>query len=159
MLDKATLRAHMRSQGLSQAELARRAGVTRQAVSAWFQVPTASVRGDTLLRVAKALGVRAEALARPLPTGGVDMDTLTALFLWDGLYSDLVDFAIAVNRHEPEAIARLVQVHGLFASERIIGKVIWQRFPEYKRFIHPARRRELEILQEWKQRQSTPTAA
>jgi hypothetical protein len=87
------------------------------------------------------------------------METLTALFLWDGLYSDLVDFAIALNRHETEAIARLVQVHGLFAAERIIGRVAWQRFPEYKRFIHPARRRELEILQEWKQRQSTPTAA
>lgn len=149
----------MQARGLSQAEIARRAGVTRQAVSAWLRQPTASVRGSTLLRVAEALGVRAEALARPLPTGGVDMETLSALFLWDRLYPNLVDFAIALNRHEPEAIARLVQVHGLFAAEQIIGRLVWQRFPEYKRFIHPARRHELEVLHEWKQRRRTPTAA
>ena len=54
-----TLRSYLRAKRLSQADLARRVGVTRQAVSAWLQTPEASVRGQTLLRVAEALGVRA----------------------------------------------------------------------------------------------------
>lgn len=159
MINTETLRAYLRARGLSQAELARRAGVTRQAVSAWLRAPEARVRGETLLRVAEALGLRAEVLARPLPMGGADREALTASLLWDRLYPDLIGFAIAVNRREPEAIARLVQVHGLFAAERLVGSVVWKRFPAYKRFIVPARRRELETLYEWKTTRSTPTAA
>jgi transcriptional regulator with XRE-family HTH domain len=150
-----TLRAYLRARGITQAELARRVGVSRQAVSAWLQTEDASVRGRTLLRVAAALGVSAEALDRPLP---VDEASLKPVYLWDHLYPDLVAFAIALNRREPEAIARLVQVHGLFAAERIIGKGVWARFGEYRQFIHPARRHELDTLYEWKQK-PTQTAA
>jgi hypothetical protein len=50
---------------------------------------------------------------------------------------------MALMDREPRAIARLVQVYGLFRSEKIIGRAVWRRFPEYRRFLHPARQEEL----------------
>ena len=117
-----TLVSYMKARGLSQSELARRVGVSRQAVSLWFRSGEASVRSSHLFKVCEALEVRAERLARPLPGFGNDHDRLKATFLWDRLYPDLDDFAIAVNAWRPEAVARLVQVSGLYVGERLLGR-------------------------------------
>lgn len=153
----ATLKSALKAKGWSQSELARRAGVSRQAVSLWLASGQAIVRGDHLMRVSAALGLSAEMLMRPLPGFGPEHDELKARFLWDRLYPDLDDFAIAVNREELEAVARLVQVSGLYVAERLLGRMVWTRFAEYARHIHPARRRQLEGLVQWRNVQAVQT--
>lgn len=149
-----TLRAHLKAKGWSQAELARRIGVSRQAISLWFKHEQATLRSDHLANLAEALGVSMEALCEPLPAFGDDHGRLQAAFLWDRLYPALDDFAIAVNRWEPAAVARLVQVSGLYAAERVLGRRVWKQFANYKQHIHPARCQQLEGLVSWR---NTPT--
>lgn len=79
---------------------------------------------------------------------------MRASLLWDGLYPDLADFAIAVNKGDPRAIARLLEVHGLYPTAKVIGDRVWTDFPRYARYIHPARRRQLETLYRWRRRRT-----
>ncbi|MFH2007354.1 MAG: helix-turn-helix domain-containing protein [bacterium] len=146
-----TLRAHLKARGWSQNELASRIGVSRQAVSLWLKRPEISVRSNHLLSVSKALGIPVESLVQPLPALGDegDHELLRATYLWDRLYPDLDDFAIAVNRWEPSAVGRLVQVSGLFVAERLLGRAVWKKFDLYKHHIHSARRQQLEGLVKW----------
>jgi len=142
----------MKARGWSQSELARRVGVSRQAVSLWFRHGgLAGIRGAHLLRLAEALGVPAEEIARPLPCFGGSHDRLEASLLWDRLYPELDDLAIAIVNRELPAVARLVEVYGIFDAARAAGDWVWEAFPAYKRFIHPGRRRSLERLFEWRE--------
>lgn len=151
-MDIQRLRSHLKAKGWSQSELARRIGVSRQAVSLWLRGQgQVSVRSPHLFRVSEALGVPVSDLRRPLPGFGASHEPVRAALLWDQLYPDLDDFAIAVNRWEPRAVARLVQVHGLYAAEKVLGPEIWGRFPTYAPHIHPVRRRELEALVRWRE--------
>ena len=151
MLHTETLAALLKARGWSRSELARRIGVSRQAVSLWFrQAPTVGVRSDHLHAVSRALGVPVEVLAGPLPALAGDDGSVRAALLWDGLYPDLVDFALAAGRFEPKAVGRLVEVYGLYAAAKTLGARVWSRFDDFKRFIHPARRRPLEALVEWR---------
>lgn len=50
------LRAARRSAGISQAELARRVGVTKRAVQYWEQSSRKPIRAETIARIADALG-------------------------------------------------------------------------------------------------------
>ena len=145
----------MKAKGWTQSDLARRIGLSRQAVSLWFRRDKAHLDSAHLLRLAEALGVTAEELSRPLPCFGADYDRLKTTLLWDRLYPDLDDFAIAAGRCEPQAIARLAHVYGLYATAKMVGDWAWENFPSYKRFIHPVRRRRLEILHEWNRRRQT----
>ena len=58
---------------------------------------------------------------------------LRAALLWDRLYPDLDDFAIALNASDPKAIGRFVEVDGLFATEKTLGKSVWKNFPSTTR--------------------------
>lgn len=145
-----TLTALLKARGLSRAELARRVGVTRQAVSLWFRKDQANLQGRHLIRLGEVLGVPAEVLVRPLPCFEPETHAqLLATLLWDRLYPDLDDFAVALLASEPRAIGRFVEVYGLFAAEKTLGQSVWNDFPQYERTIHPARRRELETLWQW----------
>jgi hypothetical protein len=44
----------------------------------------------------------------------------------------------------------------MYAAAKILGARVWNRFDEFKRFIHPARRLPLETLVQWRR---SPTAA
>ena len=142
----------MKARGISQSELARRVGVSRQAVSLWLrQAGQVNVRARHLLRVSSALGVSAEELVESLPCCEPDRrDTLRTRYLWDRLYPDIDDFAIALNRNEPKALARLVEIEGLYRAEKVLGARVWKQFEDYKRHIHPARRLQLEVLCAWR---------
>ncbi len=149
-----TLEALLKARGMSRSELARRVGVTRQAVSLWFQQQDANLQSRHLLRLSKVLGVRVEDLVQALPCFEPDVHRrLQAALLWDRLDPDLDDFAVALNDSDPRAIGRFVEVYGLFAAEKSLGKPVWKNFPSYKKHIHPARRRELETLWAWIKRQ------
>jgi len=149
-MDVRTFRALTKARGLSLAELARQVGVTRQAVSLWCRGERADPRGRHLVRIAEVLGVSVEDLVNPLPCfEPATRARLRATLLWDGLYPDLDDLAIALNASEPRALGRLVEVYGLFAAEKAIGPAVWTAFPEYERFVHPGRRGELRTLWEW----------
>lgn len=147
------LRALLKKRGWSQYELARRIGVSRQAVSLWMKQPQASVRSGNLLALARALGVKVETLVEPVAALDERHGELRARYLWDGLFPDLDDFAIALNRFELPAVARLVQVDGLYAAAKVLGRRVWTRFDDYKPWIQPVRRELLESLVRWRENQ------
>jgi hypothetical protein len=102
------------------------------------------------MRLSEVLGVSVEELAKPLPC--FDPQThaqLRVTLLWDRLFPDLDDFAVALNGRDPRALGRFVEVYGLYAAEATLGSFIWSDFPKYKRYIHPARRSGLETLWSW----------
>ena len=137
---------------MNQSDIARAAGVSRQRVSQWFEMEKnnaiVNVRSDHLRNLASALNVRVDDLLKPLPI--VEDDDVnrkeTTNLLWDRLYPDLVEFAIEAGKLRDKALARLVQVYGLFNSAHILGEKVWTKFPEYKKYIQPTLRKELELL-------------
>ncbi len=142
----------------SQSDLARIAGVSKQAVSLWFRSsPDAdlNVRAPHLRALSRGLQVKAEDLLDSLPV--LDDREMTrkleTILLWDHLYSDLAAFAVGLVRGESAALARLVQVYGLYPASNIVPQnMIWDRFQEYKRHIRPVRREQVEKI--WQIRQS-----
>lgn len=154
MLNVRTLVALLKARGWTRAELARRVGVSRQAVSLWFGGEEANLQGKHLIRVSEVLGVSVEELAKPLPCFEPEIHAqLRATLLWDRLFPDLDDFAVALSAGDPRALGRFVEVYGLYAAEATLGSLVWRDFPNYKRYIHPARRRELETLWAWHENQ------
>lgn len=151
-----TLRALAKVRDKRASDIARMAGVSRQAVSKWMKAgahAAISVRSQNLQHLADGLGIRADELLRSLPV--LDDHALRSayetIFLWDRLYPGLEDFAIALVRGNEAALARLVQVFGLYKSANVAGPQVWRRFPFYKKHIRPIRREQLERL--WKLRQ------
>ncbi len=149
-----TLEAFLKARGWTRAELARRVGVSRQAVSLWFRGERANLQGRHLIRLSQVLGVSVEELAERLPCFEAETHAqLRATLLWDHLYPDLDDFAVALNAGDPRALGRFVEVYGLFAAQATLGSFVWGEFTNYKRHIHPARRLELETLWAWHESQ------
>jgi transcriptional regulator with XRE-family HTH domain len=145
-----TLEALLKARGWTRAELARRVGVSRQAVSLWFRGAEANLQSRHLIRLGQVLGVPVEELTQPLPCFEPETHARTrATLLWDRVFPDLDDLAVALNAKDPRALGRFVEVYGLFAAEATLGSFIWREFPNYKRHVHPARRLELETLWVW----------
>ena len=131
---------------LSQADLARMARVSRAAVCKWFhhreKTGWANVETNTLLKLAKSLHVDPGLFLSP----PILWDETQARFLWDALYPDMESFVSAINQARPQALARLVQVLGFHESLLIAGKKTVTLFEKYKKYLKPARRKELETL-------------
>jgi transcriptional regulator with XRE-family HTH domain len=139
-----------KARGWTQAELGRRVGVSRQAVALWFKADAANLQSRHLIRLSRELGVAVEDLAGPLPCfDPATHSRLRAELLWDSLFPDLDDLALALRGGDPRALGRLVEVFGLFAAEATLGPRVWSEFPAYRRYIHPARRAGLEVLWAW----------
>ena len=138
------------SRAISQSDLARMAGISRQAVSRWFRQgrPEIELRASHLQKLSRALGVSMDELSLPLPClqSPEERAALSAGLLWDRLYPDVGSFAAALVRGEERAVARLVEVYGLFLSARMLGRAVWVRFAQYKKYLPPVRRRQLEEL-------------
>jgi len=149
-----TLQALLKARGWTRAELARRVGVSRQAVSLWFRGEEANLQSRHLIRLSQVLGVSVEELAKPLPCFEPETHAqLRATLLWDRVFPDLDDLAVALNDRDPRALGRFVEVYGLFAAEATLGSFVWIEFPNYKRHIQPVRRSELETLWVWHESQ------
>ena len=100
------------------------------------------------------LGIPVEELAKPLPCFEPKTHAqLRATLIWDRVFPDLDDLAVALNDRDPRALGRFVEVYGLFASEATLGSFVWKEFPNYKRYIQPVRRTELETLWVWHESQ------
>jgi transcriptional regulator with XRE-family HTH domain len=124
--------------------------VSRQAVSLWFRGEQANLQSRHLIRLSQVLGVTVEELAKPLPCFEPGpREQMRATLLWDRLFPDLDDLALALSAGDPRALGRFVEVYGIFAAEATLGSCVWTEFPTYKRHIHPARRLELETLWAW----------
>ena len=150
-----TLEALLKARGWTRAELARRVGLSRQAVSLWFRRKEANLHGRNLIRLGRVLGVPVEDLAGPLPCFEPETRArLRAALLWDRMFPDLDDLAVALHAGDPGALGRFVEVYGLYAAEATLGASVWRGFPDYKRHIHPARRADLERLWAWHESRS-----
>lgn len=147
----ATLKTIARAKGLNQSDLAKLAGVSRQAVSLWLRSDAVDAHGGVgvhsrhLVALSAGLGVSLDVLARPLPgLAPAERQRLSAELNWDRLFPDLDALLHAIARQDPRALARLVEKRGLFAAAKIAGRVVWSSFPSFKRFVPPRRREELE---------------
>lgn len=134
----------MNTRNINAAQLAKRAGVSRAAVSKWFatQEDFVNVETGTARQIAEVLGAPLSQLFEPLER----LSKYKTAFLWDGLYPSMEDFLVAVVRRNPVAEARFVQVLGFFKAKAIFGKKIISDFPEYKQYVKPARRKGLETI-------------
>ena len=148
------LRVLCQLRGLRQSDLARMAGISRQAVSLWFQKGregSVPVRAEHLVRLCRALGLSVDDLMVPLPETG----DLEASLLWDRLYPNVFALIAAAADGEGRALARVVQVHGMLVAARLFGRKVTRDFQRYKRYIHPTRRGECE--QVWKTISNPPS--
>jgi len=137
----------MQVRGLSQSDLARAAGVSRQAVSLWMKQrgpEGISARTPHLFRLADNLDLDVNDLLKPLP----DFAEFETALLWDRLYPSLPVFLAACLRAEERALARMIQVYGLLITAKLFGRRVTRDFPKISRFIHPVRRKECELV--WK---------
>lgn len=131
-------------------DLARMAGVSRQAVSLWFKHAKVTggdinIHTQALKRLAAGLRVSVDLLLSPV-LSEEKRHTLTATLLWDRLYPSIESFALALIHLDPVAIGRLTQVYGMYTAEKVIGTKVWTLFPTYRQFINPTRRKECEKI-------------
>jgi hypothetical protein len=126
------------------------AGVSRQAVHRWWVAPEPNldVLSGTQERLAESLGVPMQTLSKELPVLSNETlrKKLETQLLWDKSFPNLESFVRGLVMGNSDALARLTQVFGLFAAEKIAGKQVWGKFPSYKNKIHPGRRRSLEAI-------------
>lgn len=141
-----TLKDIMFSKNLKKSDIARLAGVSKAAVSKWFKqgkkADWINVESKTLLQLAGGLDLSPGLLLQKPP----DFSSLRTRFLWDSLYPDIDSFAQALAQEKRVALARLAQVLGFREAWIVAGPSVLKYFPEYKKFIKPVRRRQLELL-------------
>lgn len=146
------LKLIMVQRGLTQADLARITGLSRQAVSLWFQKDhenqMVNIHTSNLIHLAEVLNLNVERLINvpDVLSTKEKRDELSARFLWDKVFENLEGFFCACVRGEPRAIARVVENFGMFDSAKIIGKNVWKKFDRFKKWLHPVRRKECEQI-------------
>lgn len=143
------LKFYMKMFNISPAQLARDARVSRQAVSTWLNASPEkeiNLQSKHLKGLAKVFNISVDKLLEPplLLSNKSTMDATNALLNWDRLYPDLISFFVALSRNEVAAMARFVQVYGMFETSKMLGNIVWDEFPNYKKNIHPAVRKGLE---------------
>ncbi|MFH0921242.1 MAG: helix-turn-helix transcriptional regulator [Fibrobacterota bacterium] len=145
-----TLQIIMKARGLNQSDISRIAGVSRQSVSLWLSHGSdfQNIQILHLIKLSSALNISIDVLARPMPLLS-DPDTrqsLFAEFCWDFLFPDIDTFFVALVKHQLPALGRLVACRGLFESAYLLGSVVWKGYPDYCKYIHPAKKKECDYL-------------
>ena len=149
-MNVSTLKSLSLIKGLRQADVAAMAGVSRQAVHRWWVAgeENINVLSGTQERLAESFGIPMQTLSMELPVVSNEAlrKNLEIQLLWDKNYPNLDRFVRGLVIGNLDALARLTQVFGLFAAEKIAGKQVWKKFPQYKNKIHPGRRHTLEVI-------------
>lgn len=150
-MDIDLLKALCKVRGINASKLAQMTGVSRQAVSKWFKTPSGSelnMRTTHLKSLTQKLQIKADVLLVPLPvlSDPQSVRLYETTLLWDRLYPNLIEFCVALIRGESQALARLVQVFGIYTAAKIAGQKIWDRFSDYQKYIRPVRRKEIERI-------------
>lgn len=129
---------------LNNSKLSQVAGLSRAAVTKWFQSEKDQVNMQTahIFKLAENLNIPAQILLTSL----TDLTPLKTRFLWDSLYPDMESFVVAILHKRSPALARLVQVLGFCDAKKIAGKSIITDFLKYKKYLKPVRKKQLEIL-------------
>lgn len=134
------------NKGLKRADVARMAGVSRAAVTKWFRegekTGWANVETKTLRNLAQGFKLDPGLFLKPRD----NLSPMKPRYLWDNLYPNMESFVKAVSENRTPALARLVQILGFYDALQIAGNKMIRQFPKYKKFIHPARRKQLELL-------------
>ncbi|MBI4411108.1 MAG: hypothetical protein HY541_01320 [Deltaproteobacteria bacterium] len=132
--------------GLNYADLARLAAVSRATVTKWYKQGEkrgwVNTETASIIRMAESLKLPADLFLQKRPL----LSRYRTPFLWDALYPDMESFVKALSEFRLPAVARLVQVLGFHESSALLGKKVILHFEHYKKYIKPARRKQLEIL-------------
>jgi transcriptional regulator with XRE-family HTH domain len=149
-----TLQTLIIAKGIRPTYLAKKIGVSRQTIYKWLHsIEYISIKSSLLEKLSKFLQIKIEVLLSPLPcTDKKTNNELNASLLWDHLYPSIEHLVIAAIKWEPQAIARLVQTYGFITTAKIMGRgsknALWDRYPFYKKHIHPAKRSALDKVWE-----------
>jgi transcriptional regulator with XRE-family HTH domain len=140
-------------QGLSQSRISELAHVSRQRVSQWFTQTEEFVNIGSISagHLAKQLNISCDMLLYSLP-GLLQLHQTQAAYLWDQLFPDIETFIVAVMKNDLRAMARVVEVHGLYGGADVLGEIVWTAFDKYKRYLPPKKRQSMEAV--WRFRQS-----
>ena len=144
------LKAVMAKRDHSQADIARAAGVSRQAVSLWFASDGdfQNVHVATLLKLSDSLAIDPAELLKPLAgmEDPVAVRRLAAEFCWDLAYPDIYRFLSALADAEPRATARFIESRGIYAAASVLGQRIWDDYADLRPLLSPVRRAEVDTV-------------
>ena len=146
------LKAAMAKRRYRRSDLARAAGVSRQAVALWFAGAGdfRNVHVASLLSLSAGLGIAPAELLRPLP-GLQDRAAerrLHAEFCWDRSYADIYLFLAALAAAQPRAVARFIESRGIYEAAAVVGARVWRMYPRLRQLLPAARRTVVDTV--WK---------
>ena len=146
------LKAAMAKKGYRRSDVAKAAGVSRQAVALWFagEGDFRNVHVANLLNLSAGLGIAPAELLQPLP-GLQDPAAerrLNAEFSWDRSYPDIYRFLVALAEAQPRAVARLIESRGIYEAAAVVGVLVWRMYPGLRQLLPAARRTVVDTV--WK---------
>ena len=150
-MNRSALRAAMKLKHLNAASLAKRAALTRQAISKWkLTQPDVGATPlnpslQTVQQISQALNLSITQLTTD-PFASLDpseKQKLTTLLLWDHLYDSFENFVVALVKLEYRAVARYVQTFGILRAHKIFGVWIYDALPRYSSYLPPVKRKEI----------------
>ena len=146
------LKAAMAKHGFRRSDVARAAGVSRQAVALWFagEGDFRNVHVANLLKLSAGLGIAPAELLQPLPglTDPVGEKRLYAEFCWDRSYPDIYRFLVALAEAQPRAVARYIESRGIYEAAAVVGERAWSMYPALRKLLPAARRTVVDSV--WK---------
>ena len=146
------LKTVMAKKGCRQSDVARAAGVSRQAVSLWFAQDDdfQNLHVANLMNLSDGLGIDPAELLKPLAciSDPATVRQLYAEFCWDRSYPDIYSFLVALAGSEPRAVARFIECRGIYEAAAVLGKGTWRAYRGIRKHLAPARRREIDTV--WK---------
>lgn len=146
------LKTVMAKKGYQRSDVARAAGVSRQAVSLWFTQDDDfhNLHVANLLNLSDGLGIDPAEFLKPLPgiSEPATVRRLYAEFCWDRSYPDIYSFLVALAGSRPRAVARFIECRGIYEAAAVLGMGVWRAYRGIRKHLAPAKREEIDTV--WK---------